>query len=293
MQQASNWSTSETVRFASKMETGRDLLSNEEALTVGRYWAFSAQAEHASVASFARHTMELMSVGATPEILRAAQQAGVEEVGHAQLCFGLAKKYGVIAEPGPFPLPSASPSSFLDMTIGVATEGCVAEFGSCIVASFQATRAKPPAVKAALVQIAKEEAGHCVLAWRTLLWAVGKLRANANGDALLKLSQAFQKAMLEEESALLNINSGAVGQGELDKVAARVPALGLLTQQDEATARVATARGLTQLWAKSVLRGERPACPNAALLKDLDPCLNGVVSQIHQAIFYQEPIAQS
>jgi len=224
-----------------------------------------------------------MAVGAPPAILQAAQQAGVEEVGHAQLCFALAKKYGVVAQPGPFPLPASSSPSLVEMAVGVATEGCVAEFGSCIVASLQAARATAPAVKMALEQIAKEEAGHCVLAWRTLVWALGQLSSEQTGDIL----RAFEVALKTEESALLNAHAEPEGDARvLDALAGRVPGIGLLSRHEEARLRCFVAQNLTQSWASAVLGGQRPPSPI------LDDVLTPVVAQIHQAVFYQDPMAK-
>ena len=42
--------------------------------------------EHASVASFARFTLDLLSLGAPPGLLSAAFHAGQEEISHTQLC---------------------------------------------------------------------------------------------------------------------------------------------------------------------------------------------------------------
>jgi len=276
--QASTWSIAENLMFATKTDTGRDMLNDEESRAVGNYWAMCAQAEHASVASFARHTLELMAVGAPPTILQTAQKAGVEEVGHAQLCFALAKKYGVVATPGPFPLPASSTTSLVDMTVGVATEGCVAEFGSCIVACLQAARAEPPAVKRALEQIAKEEAGHCVLAWRTLIWALGRL----SSEQTTGIAKAFDTALKAEDSAVLMAQAEPVTV--LETVAKRFPRMGLLTRNEETRVRAFTSQNLTRTWAAAVLGGHRPPAPT------LDSVFTPALAQIHQAIFYQEPL---
>jgi len=275
------------VRF-DLLDAGRALLTKEEAQAVGRHWAQDGLAEHASVASFARHTLELMAVGAPPEILVAAQKAGSEEVGHAQLCFGLARKYGVVTEPGNFPLPKEEHApTLLKMTLGVASEGCVSEFGSCIAASWQLARVTMPAVKAALRQIAREEAGHCILAWQTLLWAVNKLRSQNDTQSLAQLSEAFQIALNEEFKAP---DCNAVEDPILEEVITLLPELGLLTEKDEARARALTAQELTQSWTKAVLAGERPAAPSSAILSELDPSLSQLATQIHQAVFYQDPM---
>ena len=71
-------------------------------------WTQMARAEHAAVASFARFTLQLMSIGAPAELLGAAQTAAADECRHAKICFGLAAVYGGRAvEPSCFPVGSS------------------------------------------------------------------------------------------------------------------------------------------------------------------------------------------
>ena len=51
---------------------------------VGLQWLRQAEEEHASVASFARHTLQLMSFGAPSELLKESQRASVDEIKHAK-----------------------------------------------------------------------------------------------------------------------------------------------------------------------------------------------------------------
>jgi hypothetical protein len=46
--------------------------------------------EHASVAAFARFTLDLLALGAPADLVQSAQQALGDEIAHAELCFGLA-----------------------------------------------------------------------------------------------------------------------------------------------------------------------------------------------------------
>ena len=57
--------------------------------------AFSNQGEgeHASVASFARHTLQLMSMGAPATLLIGSQQSAIDEIKHAKMCYGIAKSF--------------------------------------------------------------------------------------------------------------------------------------------------------------------------------------------------------
>jgi len=129
--------------------------------------------EHASIASFARFALELLSIGAPPSLITAAQQAMADEVRHAHLCFGLASAYAG-APVGPAPLPMENVplrKTLVEMAVATAIEGCVNETLSALVAAESAARAEDPAVKAALESIAEDEMAHAELAWRTIAWA--------------------------------------------------------------------------------------------------------------------------
>ena len=52
-----------------------------------------ANGEHASVASFARHTLQLMAMGAPPTLLMGSQKAAMDEIRHAKMCYGIAQTF--------------------------------------------------------------------------------------------------------------------------------------------------------------------------------------------------------
>ena len=66
----SDWSNSR------KPTTLAKTLLNED---IGRRWLTLAEAEHASVASFAKHTLQLMSIGAPAELIEASQQSSIDD----------------------------------------------------------------------------------------------------------------------------------------------------------------------------------------------------------------------
>ena len=55
-------------------------LDEETRLALGAWWAEIAALEHASVASFARFTLQLLSLGAPPELLADVGQASADEI---------------------------------------------------------------------------------------------------------------------------------------------------------------------------------------------------------------------
>jgi len=67
-------------------------------------WRENGRTEHASVASFARLTLDLMALGAPPELVRAANEDALDEIRHTEACFALASAIDGKAEsPGAFP----------------------------------------------------------------------------------------------------------------------------------------------------------------------------------------------
>jgi len=78
-------------------------LTAAERAVLAAAWTEDALVEHASVAAFARTTLELMALGAPAELLAGAQAAAADEVRHARLSFALASAYaGREVEPAGF-----------------------------------------------------------------------------------------------------------------------------------------------------------------------------------------------
>ncbi len=169
-------------------------LSSRARAALAEAWASDARGEHASVASFARFTLDLIAVGAPAELLAAAQRAALDEVRHAELCFALASAYGgAPLSPGPFPFGGsvAVAGDLATLAASAVKEGCVGETLAAIQASAQRDAATDPAVRAALTTIAADEARHAELAWRTVAWAV----AEGGAEVLRAVRAAFDEAL--------------------------------------------------------------------------------------------------
>jgi len=119
-------------------------------------WLREAASEHASIASFARASLQLLALGAPPELVAGAHAAALDEIEHARLCYGLASSDEAWG-PGPLPIApiDASPRA-------VALETFL---GGCVNETIAALEAADP-------RIAADEARHAELAWRTLAWLV-------------------------------------------------------------------------------------------------------------------------
>jgi hypothetical protein len=139
-------------------------------------WLASARYEHASVAAFARVSLQLLSLGAPAELLRATQQAATDEVRHAQLCLGLAAAYGggPPCEAGPLRIDGCM-SSGMDLEAALREailEGALGEGTAALEALEGARACVDPVVRDVLSSIAEDEQRHALLAYQTVKWAL-------------------------------------------------------------------------------------------------------------------------
>ncbi len=167
------------------------------------HWTEMALAEHASIASFARHILQLLALAAPPGLVRDAQQALADEVEHARLGFALASLYkGTGVGPGPLPHASAPGAEGLAAIVeAVIHEACIGETLSALAAREAAQRAEDPALRRVLQRIADDEQRHAELGWRFVQWALAgadaqlRARARAGFVAAIAGAQATVRAL--------------------------------------------------------------------------------------------------
>lgn len=157
-------------------------------------WARDAAMEHASVASFARFTLELLALGAPADLVLGAQEATRDEIEHALACFAIASRYaGRDLGPGKLDIGTTMPAVDLARSVEAAiVEGCVGETLSALLAEARLARAEDADVRTTLRRIANEEARHAELAWRFVGWAI-----TTGGDEVrAAASRAFEAALV-------------------------------------------------------------------------------------------------
>lgn len=175
-------------------------LSDNLRAALAEAWAHDAAHEHASVASFARVALELMALGAPPELIAAAHRAARDEVEHARLCYALASRFrGEAVGPGPLPLGDSVPltTSLAAMAAATVAEGCIGETLAVAVARAQLEVATDPEVRAALATIVEDESRHAELAWSTVAWAI-----RTGGD---EVRRAVEEAFAHAEHRRLEV----------------------------------------------------------------------------------------
>ncbi len=166
LEAGASWSDRDVCRHLETL----DLTPGVRQLAQDHYLEMAAM-EHASVAAFARFTLQLMSLGAPANLVDESQKALADELRHARLAFGIAERLGVARQPAKLDVSHAlddqSPWNILHTTL---MEGCIGETiaaARMLEASLLATDSR---LSAALAQVAEDETRHATLAWRSVAW---------------------------------------------------------------------------------------------------------------------------
>jgi len=137
-------------------------------------WLQHAAFEHASVAAFAKLTLDLIALGAPPDLIVDAQRAGLDEVRHAKLGYGIASAYaGEALGPGPLRRThlALGTSSFESLVRDTYDGGCCGETVAAAIALAARDEAADSVLRGVLSSIANDEQRHAALGWRVLAWA--------------------------------------------------------------------------------------------------------------------------
>jgi hypothetical protein len=160
--------------WASALAPCLDGLDADDRDALGRHYTEVALMEHASIAAFARFALELLALGAPPELLAETHAAMADETVHARDAFALASAYaGRAVGPGALDVDCAlTGRDPVDVVKTAILEGCVGETVAAIEAAEALAHARDPAVRAALERVAVDEARHAALAWRFVRWVL-------------------------------------------------------------------------------------------------------------------------
>ena len=181
-------------------------LDDPQRRTLARCWLRDGLAEHAAVASFARFTVQLLALGAPPQLVRASQRASLDLVRHAEICFGLASHYrGRALGPGQLDAIAAFEGATKPRAavMTAVREGCVGDTISAMAATVAAEHCTDPVVAKVLRRIAVDDTRHAGMAWRFVRWALSQPEL---GPLETAVDEAFQAAlgdhpMVDEQAA--------------------------------------------------------------------------------------------
>jgi hypothetical protein len=192
-------------------------LAAEERERAREAWLRDALSEHAAIASFARTTLELLAVGAPPDLVMDSQRAGMDEVRHAERCFEMVRAYGGAGvSPGPLPMTLPREASVARLARDTFIEGCVGETVSALAATRAADECSG-AARSTWNMLASDETRHAALAWRTLAWALREGGPSVGGE-VLALAERMQRELLAEAEAQANTpDADVVTHGRLSR----------------------------------------------------------------------------
>lgn len=167
---------------------------------IAQHWIAAARLEQASVAAFARFALQLMHLGAPPQLLADTASAMQDEIDHAKRCFTLAASYsGQAQSAGPLPLGGALEEELAPnrIAIDVFLEGCIGETIAALEAAEMTELAIDAEVRQTLQVIARDEHQHALLAWRALDWMLKHLEASQKEAVLGVLVSMVQNLKAE------------------------------------------------------------------------------------------------
>jgi hypothetical protein len=160
-----------------------DHLTFAERQLLTEHWTRMGQMEHASIAAFARFSLQLLALGAPPELVEACTSALADETAHTRLCFRIASAYaGHHIGPGALDVSgNLLPTSLVDIVELVIAEGCFGETSAALEALQAAETASDPVIAAAYGRIASDEQRHAELAFRFVRWALERAPSDVAG----------------------------------------------------------------------------------------------------------------
>ncbi|HEX2672489.1 MAG TPA: hypothetical protein VHM25_16520 [Polyangiaceae bacterium] len=175
---------------------------------VGEQWRENGRTEHASVASFARLTLDLMALGAPPALVANANQDALDEIRHTEACFALACALdGKRESPGPFPeaqrvrpLSRVRGVALAELAVLSLVDGALHEGVSARVIAKLARRARQPKIVATLKQLAADEGRHAAHGWDVVEWCLeqgGLPVAHALSGAIRVLPERMPSSLPE------------------------------------------------------------------------------------------------
>lgn len=143
-------------------------------------WRENGRTEHASVAAFARLTLDLMALGAPAKLLEDAGRDSLDEIRHADLCFSLARALdGKSESPAAFPAVRGSRRTFrmlalARLAVDSLIDGALHEGISARVLARLAKRCEDPAAREVVLELARDEGRHAAHGWDVVEWCLAE-----------------------------------------------------------------------------------------------------------------------
>jgi hypothetical protein len=175
-----------------------DDLDEDTRHALAQTWRDNARTEHASVAAFARLTLDLIALGAPPALVASANRDALDEIRHAEMCFALARSIDGRAE-GPAPFPEAARARTLsrvrsfalaELAVDSLIDGALHEGVSARIIAKLARRAVDPDLRAMLKIIAADEGRHARHGWDVVRFCLDE-----GGESVARALQGAIRAL--------------------------------------------------------------------------------------------------
>lgn len=137
-----------------------------------RDWTHVAALEHASIASFAMLSLELMALGAPADLLRRVHLAALDEISHAEYAFAMASPAGARLGPSALGIPSRPSPSLQSVAVESLRDGCFGETVAALSLQRRAQQCPDEDRSKILARMAEDELRHAELAFAIVAWAV-------------------------------------------------------------------------------------------------------------------------
>jgi hypothetical protein len=137
-----------------------------------RAWLGEAATEHASVAAFSRISLELLALGAPPDLVAKAHEAAMDEIEHARACYALAARFGIARGPAPLAVPAMGPIDLASFAKSAILDGFANEAAAAQLARDRADAENDPVVRAVLERISSDEERHAAFGLEMARWAL-------------------------------------------------------------------------------------------------------------------------
>lgn len=174
-------------------------LPEETRREVAAGWLEDARTEHASVAAFSRLALDLLSIGAPPNLVMRAHSAAMDEVEHARKAYAVASRFaGYTLEPTRYPEAAAiEPREVSSLTVARESllEGVVGEAACAALLSRGASEVTNEVLARHLARLAVDEAGHAELARDIVRHCVARA-GNARASMLAELRQSLDRLVV-------------------------------------------------------------------------------------------------
>jgi hypothetical protein len=171
-------------------------------------WRRAARNEHAAIAAFGQVALELIAVGAPPELVADAHAAAMDEVRHTRTCFSIARALdGREEEPGAFPearhaaaVTTSRSDALVRLACDAVIDGALNEGVAGRVLAKLAPRCASPELGARLREMAADESRHAAHSWRVIEYCLAEGGA-AVRDALGKTLRELPAVMTGDAPA--------------------------------------------------------------------------------------------